>query len=49
MTSEVIMDEEDAWRLFTKGLTVDEARNRIRITGNIVLGERALETVAIVA
>jgi uncharacterized protein (TIGR03083 family) len=46
---EVTMDEEDAWRLFTKGLTVEEARSRIGISGNEAAGERVLETVAIIA
>jgi uncharacterized protein (TIGR03083 family) len=46
---EVTMDEEDAWRLFTKGLTVEEARSRIGISGNEAAGECVLETVAIIA
>jgi hypothetical protein len=43
----VELDQETAWRLFTKGITRDEARQAATITGNPVLAERMLETVSI--
>lgn len=38
-----------AWRLFTRGLAPEAARDRIEITGDAALGERLLEAVAIIA
>jgi len=46
-TATVALDQEIAWRLFTKGITKDEARRAARIDGDIALAERALETVSI--
>ena len=43
------LDEERAWRLFTKGISKEEARQMARIEGNEALAERALETVSILA
>ena len=43
------LDEESAWRLFTKGISKEEARRAARIEGNEALAERALDTVSILA
>jgi uncharacterized protein (TIGR03083 family) len=43
----VELDEEHAWRLFTKGISKEEARRDARIEGDKALAERALETVSI--
>jgi uncharacterized protein (TIGR03083 family) len=51
-TSRVVIDQSDAWRLFTKRMDRATARARfpaIRIEGDIPLGERALEMVSIMA
>jgi uncharacterized protein (TIGR03083 family) len=43
------LDEESAWRLFTKGISKEEARGAARIEGDEALAERALDTVSILA
>jgi uncharacterized protein (TIGR03083 family) len=45
----VELDEDHAWRLFTKGMSKEEARRVARIEGNEALAERALDTVSILA
>jgi len=45
----VTMDQETCWRLFTKGMNKEQARARIAIEGDQLLGEKLLETVAIIA
>jgi uncharacterized protein (TIGR03083 family) len=45
----VELDEDRAWRLFTKGISKDEARRAARIEGDESLAERALDTVSILA
>jgi uncharacterized protein (TIGR03083 family) len=48
-TSTVILDEDTAWRLFTRGLDKDMIRQRAVIEGDAALGEVALTGVAIIA
>jgi uncharacterized protein (TIGR03083 family) len=48
-TTTVSMSGDTAWRLFTKGLTRDEARRRSEIRGDAALAEPLFSTVAIVA
>ena len=45
----VELDEDRAWRLFTKGIAKEEARRAARIEGDEALAERALDTVSILA
>ncbi len=45
----VTLDQETAWRLFTKGIAKDEARRAATIAGDPVLAERILDTVSILA
>ena len=45
----VELDEDRAWRLFTKGISKEEARQTARIEGDEALAERALDTVSILA
>jgi uncharacterized protein (TIGR03083 family) len=45
----VELDEDYAWRLFTKGISKEEARRSARIEGDEALAEQALETVSILA
>ncbi len=40
---------EDAWKLFTKGLSADEALPRVRMKGNEMLGLHALQMVCVMA
>jgi hypothetical protein len=43
----VELDEESAWRLFTKGISKEGARRAARIEGDEALAGRALDTVSI--
>ncbi len=43
----VELDQEIAWRLFTKGIARDEARQSAHINGDRILAERVLSTVSI--
>ena len=47
--SSVQLDQDLAWRLFTKGLAREDARQQVRIEGNKALGERVLDMVSIMA
>ena len=47
--AEVIVDQNLAWRLFTKGVSQDEAFARARVNGDPLLGARMLEVVSIIA
>lgn len=48
-TTRVIMDQETAWKLFSKGLSSDQARRSIRVEGDLRLGQPALGALAIMA
>ncbi|HJR15977.1 MAG TPA: hypothetical protein VJ808_03910, partial [Gemmatimonadales bacterium] len=48
-TAVVTMDEETAWKLFSKGLDREAARQRIRLEGDRALGEPVLGSLAIMA
>ncbi len=43
----VSIDQERAWRLFTKG--IDKRESDAKVTGDRALGERLLDTVSIIA
>jgi uncharacterized protein (TIGR03083 family) len=45
----VILDQETAWKLFSKGLSADRARRDIRIEGDRSLGAPVLGSLAIMA
>jgi hypothetical protein len=45
----VQIDQDLAWRMFTKGVDLEDARRRVRIVGNLELGIKVLELVAIMA
>ena len=45
----VTLDQETAWRLFTRGITPDEVRRTTCIEGDAALAAYALETVSILA
>jgi uncharacterized protein (TIGR03083 family) len=47
--SEVIIDQDIAWRLFTKGIFREEAKLQIIITGQKELGDKILEMIAVMA
>ena len=47
--AEVRIAAENAWKIFTKGIRGAEARSCAEIRGDIVLGEKVLETVAVIA
>jgi uncharacterized protein (TIGR03083 family) len=48
-TASVTLDQEVAWRLFTKGITREEALRHLRFEGDRSLGDRVLEMVSIIA
>ena len=45
----VRLDQETAWKLFSKGLDRDSARRRIEFQGDAVLGETVLGSLAVMA
>ena len=45
----VELNEDVAWRLFTKGIAKEDARRTARIEGDVALAGRALDTVSILA
>jgi hypothetical protein len=47
--AEVIVDQDVAWRLFTRGLSKEEALPLVTLVGDTSLGERVLDTVSIIA
>jgi uncharacterized protein (TIGR03083 family) len=49
VTARVSLDQDLAWRLFTKGITPAQALQNVTIEGNQDLGRRALGTVSIIA
>jgi uncharacterized protein (TIGR03083 family) len=44
----VTIPEEIAWRVFTKGIARDQAREQIRVTGDAALGDHVVTMLAIV-
>lgn len=47
--TDVILDEDIAWRLFTRGLDQSVAREHISLSGDRALGLKVLEMVSIIA
>ncbi len=47
--SEIILDADLSWRLFSKSVRAKEVKDNIIIKGNIVLGEIALQMVSVMA
>jgi len=45
----VVLDKDVAWRLFTKGLGKDVAREGMRFDGDLRLAERFLDVLAVMA
>lgn len=45
----VVLDQENAWRLFTKGIGKDEAFERASFKGNEMLARKVFDTVSIIA
>ncbi|MEO8971451.1 MAG: maleylpyruvate isomerase N-terminal domain-containing protein [Ktedonobacteraceae bacterium] len=45
----VVLDQETAWRLFTKGISKEEAMQHATFTGNETLAEKVLNTISIIA
>jgi hypothetical protein len=46
--TEVIIAQEDAWQLFTKGVSMDNVRARSTIKGNNSFGLKVFEMVSII-
>jgi len=49
LDAKVTIDQEDAWRLFTKGIDPNQVRARSSITGAEDLGARIFQMVSIIA
>ena len=47
--SETVIPQELAWRIFTKGIALESAQSRVKITGDIALGLPVLGMVSIVS
>ncbi|RPI78256.1 MAG: hypothetical protein EHM41_25730 [Chloroflexi bacterium] len=47
--AEVELPEETAWRLFTKGIEKEDAHASAKLSGNLDLAEKVLDTVSIIA
>jgi uncharacterized protein (TIGR03083 family) len=47
--AEAVLDEETAWRLFTRGISPAQALDHARLSGDQQLARQILETVAIIA
>lgn len=47
--AQIVMGEDTAWRLFTKGIGPVEAREKAALRGDLALAERALQAIAIIA
>jgi uncharacterized protein (TIGR03083 family) len=47
--TEIMLDEDVAWRLFTRGVDKDNARQRVSVRGNESIAEPVFEMVAIIA
>jgi uncharacterized protein (TIGR03083 family) len=48
-TTMITLDQDTAWRLYTKGIDREAVRNRLTVTGDARLAEPLLDTVAIIA
>jgi uncharacterized protein (TIGR03083 family) len=48
-TTEIIIDPDTAWKLFSKSLRPEQVRGSVIIKGNNGLGEKALEMVSVMA
>jgi uncharacterized protein (TIGR03083 family) len=48
-TATVALDQDIAWRLFTKGIAKEEAKRAARIEGDSLLADRVFDTVSILA
>ncbi len=47
--AEVIIDQETAWRLFTKGVSREEVTKKAAITGDVKLASKALDMISVIA
>jgi uncharacterized protein (TIGR03083 family) len=47
--AQISLDAETAWRLWTKGISVEAAKSRVVLEGNQIWGEMVLNAVAIIA
>jgi len=48
-SARIIMDQDAAWKLFSKGLSREAARSQIRLEGDARLGEPILNALAVMA
>jgi uncharacterized protein (TIGR03083 family) len=48
-TRHVTLDDQTAWRVFTKGIDPQQAMHHAHITGDLALGQAFFQTVAIIA
>ena len=46
---EITIGQEDAWRLFTKSVSKETVLPAVRMSGDVELASRALDTVSVIA
>jgi|SRR6218665_580565 len=49
IVSSVVLSPDTAWKLFTKGITVEHARKEVTIKGSVEIGSTALSMIAVMA
>jgi hypothetical protein len=49
VTTHITLDPDTAWKLFTKGISRDDASKKIQVSGNRGLGEPILSMLAVMA
>lgn len=47
--TEIIIDPDTAWKLFTKGMSGEEAERKIKFSGNLALGKPILSMLSVMA
>jgi Mycothiol maleylpyruvate isomerase N-terminal domain len=48
-TAEIRIDPDTAWRLFSKGITANEAKSKVEIIGDLQLGLPSLQMISVMA
>lgn len=47
--ADTIIDQDVAWRLFSRGVGIDEARAAASLSGNLALAAKTLEMISVIA
>jgi uncharacterized protein (TIGR03083 family) len=49
LSAEIILPPSTAWKLFTKGISIEEARRQVKVSGNETLALHCLQMVSVMA